>query len=166
LSCSEASVAQQKTSTRPSPEASLNEKFAKPEGWGKIELKLFKDSPDFMAFRLLTSWIPGEDHKGRFRYKLTATPRLVGEYASEPRQIGILSDRVQNCSISLILSDVYGFELRRVPVLFGTTVNSESETVGLLASTSVQMDLSEYKSFIGNDVRSGTWNIGWNCPSN
>jgi hypothetical protein len=155
LGTSVAAPPQQKKNSVPSQ----NEKLAKPAQWGEIELRLFKKNHDLVAFHMDTSWIPGEDHKGRFRYKLWALPRIKDQYASPLAQVEILAKEVHDdCHISLVLFDADGFELRRVSPIFSSQVNSEGDITGLLANESVQMDASEYKSFLG-----GSYNLGWFC---
>jgi hypothetical protein len=75
-------------------------------------------------------------------------------------------EHAEACSFTLVLMDIYGFELRRVPVAFSRVVNGDSDIIGLAANTSAQMDLSEYKSLIGSGEDSGRWNIAWSCPDN
>jgi hypothetical protein len=142
------------------------ETYVKPREWRGFDIKLFKDSHDLLTFKLTTSWIPGEDHKGSFRYKLNATPNLVDHYDSPLRQFGVMIEHAEACSFTLVLMDIYGFELRRVPVAFSRVVNGDSDIIGLAANTSAQMDLSEYKSLIGSGEDSGRWNIAWSCPDN
>ncbi|HLY40202.1 MAG TPA: hypothetical protein VKR52_03270 [Terracidiphilus sp.] len=158
------SMAQQNSRAKQS-RAEENERLAKPVEWPALERRLFKDSHDLMVFKMATSWIPGQDHEGRFRYKLTATPLLKDEYSSPQKQIGIMSKRLQEtCSISIVLLDTDGFELRRVQPDLSLALNNETDIVGLTANDSEQMDASEYKSFVGKEDQAGSWNIAWNCP--
>lgn len=159
------SIAQQKPRDKRQAQAEENERLAKPVQWPELDRRLFKDSNDVMVFKMATSWIPGEDHDGRFRYKLTATPLLKDEYSSPLKQIGIMSKRLQqSCTISIVLLDVDGFELRRVTPDLSLALNDAMDIVGLTANESEQMDASEYKSLVGNGGQSGSWNIAWNCP--
>src|ERR1035441_5519187 len=61
-----------KDSKRPSQ----NEHLAKPIDWGEQYVRLFTDSNVLMTFKLATSWIPGQDHKGMFRYKIDISPKM------------------------------------------------------------------------------------------
>jgi len=158
-------TAQQTPRARRESQAEENERLEKPVEWPALERRLFKDSHDLMVFKMATSWIPGEDHDGRFRYKLTATPLLKDEYASPQKQIGIMSKRLQQtCTVSIVLLDKDGFELRRVAPDLSLALNDDMDVVGLTANESEQMDASEYKSFVGSEGQSGSWNIAWNCP--
>lgn len=159
------SIAQQSPRAKRESKAEENERLAKPVEWPELDRRLFKDSNDLLVFKMATSWIPGPDHDGRFRYKLTATPLLKDEYSAPLKQIGIMSKRLQqSCTISIILLDVDGFELRRVVPDLSLALNNENDIVGLAANESEQMDASEYKSLVGNGGQSGSWNLAWNCP--
>lgn len=142
----------------------------KPLDWGEYPVRLFTDVPTNVTFHLMTSWIPGEDHKGMFRYKINAfvkppTPQK-GEQVSPATTDAAeeLLKRTRSCDVYLILQDVDGFELRQIPVPLGVGVNPEGRVVGLWANSSSQMDADEYRAFVGKPGQSGGWAVSWNCP--
>lgn len=162
----------QSTNGKTPRQLSQNERLAKPVDWSEYSAHLFKDSPVTMTFRLATSWIPGEDHKGMFRYKLNAFPKkptTVAEAVKDteldtPEKIESFVKRVNQCEIFLALYDSDGFLLRSVPVSFDRGVNSEGQLQALSANRSTQMDADEYRMFVGSNSTSGSWAVSWNCP--
>jgi hypothetical protein len=125
---------------------------------------MFSDTGDQVVFRLSTSWIPGEDHQGRFRYKLDGTPKFAVEYP-EPNQGEELLKRVQACTIHLLLYDRNEFELRTIQVQFIRAVNDQLKLSALNANQSVQMDVEEYRLFWKSDSSRGSWKVAWYCPN-
>ena len=142
--------------------------LAKPIDWGYFTASLFSDSKK-VTFQLATSWIPGEKQKGMLRYKVNAFPDL----SSEPKEAAHdtetvaqeeqLLRRVHGCMITLNLYDVDGFILRKIHVSFVLGVDDNAKVKDLNANESVQMDASEYRSFLGNSKASGSWNVSWAC---
>jgi hypothetical protein len=130
-----------------------------PIRWADASLHLFKDSDAVMIFKLDTSWIPGPDHQGMFRFKVRGipAPSLLSEQAANPEKytpeaIEKFVGRVHACDLSLELYDSDDFKLRSVPVM------------GLDANSSVQMDASEYRKLKGTGSVGGTWQMSWHCP--
>jgi hypothetical protein len=122
---------------------------------------MFKTVEKKVKFTLQTSWIPGENRKGMFRYKMTAFPEMSELDSAE--EIETFMNRVHDYQITLHLYDVDGFLLRAlsVPFLFG--VDEKARVRGLLANTASQMDANEYRHFVGNGNKSGSWSITWDC---
>jgi hypothetical protein len=114
-----------------------------------------------MAYTLTTSWIPGEDRKGRFRYKLDAYPEAEKTYPAPNTLENLL--KTDDCVIFLILRDAGDFELRNIPVSFGDVVDEDQKRIKISANESVPMSADEYKSFVGSPSHSGRWLIGWKC---
>ena len=112
-------------------------------------------------FSLKTSWIPGEGHKGMFRYVMIAITDTPASYSDE--QIETLMKRVHNCSVFLHLQDVDGFELRNLAVPFSYGVDKDVRLKTLYVNTSSQMDANEYRQLVGNSKKSGSWSISWDC---
>ncbi len=142
-----------------------DELLAKPVEWTPISRRMFSDSEKAVAFSLVTSWIPGENHVGVFRYKIKVVPvELTGaQKALEmniPEAIEKLLRRVSASGVELELNDADGFILRRVPVSFDFGVY-EGHVQSLLANSSSQMDANEYRTLIGSSGKSGQWDIGW-----
>ncbi len=149
-----------------------NELLAKPIDWGQQSVRLFTDSNVVMNFNLATSWIPGKDHKGMFRYKVDIypkTPTTVAERVKEselntPEDIEKFVLRVRECALFLDLYDMDGFSLRRVFVLPQRLVDDQARVIGLSVNSSEQMDADEYRQFAGPKiVLTGSWAVKWSC---
>jgi hypothetical protein len=164
-------IAQQPAAEKTSRPATQNEALAKPRDWGEVSIRLFKDSEMQMTFGLATSWIPGEEHKGMFRYRLSAypkTPQTIAERARfpelySPAAIESFVERVQKCDFILELFDSDQFKLRNVSVFFNRAVDEQARLIGLETNSSSQMDADEYRKLIGNAVVTGSWEIGRAC---
>lgn len=161
-------TAQSPQSESPQPKRSTAS-LAKPQDWVPIAVRLFKDSRR-VTFKLVTSWIPGEKHKGMMRYKLiaireeadTGLPRV---HPSDAEASEELMKRVYGCFlIELILHDRDGFVLRKINVEFHRAVDDQARVQSLDANDSVQMDERDYREFIGTSARSGSFSVDWNCP--
>ncbi len=130
---------------------------------------MFKDTVSTVDFDLATSWIPGEDHKGMFRFKLTAAPKrpvlgakLPGNIDYDnPDEVEKFVKRVHRCSIFLKLFDSDGFLLREIPVAFESALDDSGRIIGLSANSAVQMDAEEYRKLLGNAASGGSFNISW-----
>jgi hypothetical protein len=139
-----------------------NAVLAKPIDWGTAPpARMFKDTEMKVNFSLKTSWIPGEGHKGMFRYVMIAITDTPGLYSHE--QIETLMKRVHNCSISLNLQDVDGFVLRHLVVPFSYGVDKDVRLKTLYANTASQMDANEYRQLVGSSKKPGSWSISWDC---
>jgi len=144
-----------------------NERLEFPLIWDAETVRMFKDSEVDMKFTLTTSWIPGPDHKGMFRYKMGASPKKPPTLREQlnlpelygPDAIEKLLKRTHDCIISVDLYDVDGFILRRFDVGFSFGTNSDAQIVGLTANNFIQMDAAEYKKLSA----SGAWSVGWLC---
>jgi hypothetical protein len=151
-----------------------NEQLAKPIDWGEQSIRLFTDSNVYMNFQLSTSWIPGKDHKGMFRYRVNVSPKMPATIAermadsvlNSPEGIQTFVLRVQDCSLFIDLYDTDGFSLRSVYILPQRLVDDQARVIGLIANSSEQMDADEYRKFAGaNILTSGSWQIKWICPN-
>jgi hypothetical protein len=153
-----------KKTSQPKP-ATLS--LAKPIDWGYFTARLFSDTKK-VTFQLSTSWIPGEKQKGMLRYKMNVfldptkpQGQADGEESSADEQ---LLRRIHACLITLNLYDVDGFVLRKIAIPLLQGVDDNAKLNSLYANDSVQMDASEYISFLGNSKASGSWSITWACP--
>jgi hypothetical protein len=150
----------------------INELLAKPMDWHEHRARMFENSQVTMIFTLTTSWIPGPDHKGMFRYKMSAAPEVpatLNERAKYPELSGHegveqFIRRVNQCLISLVLYDPDGFILRKVPIEFSYGADENAHIVALTANDAVQMDVEEYNKFVWDPKGSGTYTIDWSCP--
>ncbi len=147
--------------------ASSNSLLAAPMEWHYFSTRMFQDTSVNIVFNLTTSWIPGPDHKGSFRFKMMATtkkplsteeqdqsPELYGPEATEK-----LLRRVHDCLIEMELYDSDGFILRDVAIPFSLGIGTSGNLVALSANNAVQMDAEEYRKFIG-----GSWIVTWTVP--
>jgi hypothetical protein len=145
------------------------ESLAAPRNWGSITLQMFPDSDRRVIFTLVTSWIPGENHAGMFRYKVQGTPfeLTLAQRAQDmniPASTEKLMRRIHACDVELDLYDADGFILRKVPIVFDYGVYG-GQVQSLIANDSSQMDASEYRKLVGTSSNSGSWNIAWVPPA-
>jgi hypothetical protein len=140
----------------------LETSLAKPIDWGIYKARLFKNVESNMKFTLQTSWIPGENHKGMFRYKMSAIPDMAGLHSDD--EIEALMKRVNACLIRLNLFDVDEFLLRSLSVSFSFGVDDKAHVRNLFANAASQMDANEYRQFVGGN-KSGSWSISWVCSN-
>jgi hypothetical protein len=147
------------------PSVSQNEILAKPMIWDNFHWHPIKDLNGSLVFTFVTSWIPGEDHAGRFRYKITVTPGIGDNVASVESAKARLLKRAEECQLFIVVSDTGGFKLREFPLLLGEGLKSDQVPVSLYENNAVQMDASEYRSLVGDRSDSGIWSISWRCPS-
>lgn len=145
--------------------------LSKPIDWGYFTARLFSDTKK-VTFQLATSWIPGEKQKGMLRYRLYVFPDLSSQQkvtATDGTDTDMVAQdeqllrRVHGCVITLNLYDVDGFILRKIDVPLIQGVDDNAKLKSLSANESVQMDASEYRSFLGNSKASGYWNVSWAC---
>src|SRR5579859_1686056 len=65
-------IAQSPADSSPtSPHSASSSALSDPQYKGQRTLLLFKDDPHPARFTLITSWVPGTDNKGYFRYQVT-----------------------------------------------------------------------------------------------
>jgi hypothetical protein len=148
------------------------QRLGKPVNWGALRMHLFTDTQMTMTFTMATSWIPGPDHQGMFRYRILAEPELPSskvEQFSHPEMYSIegiekFVERVHDCTIFVELLDSDQFKLRSIPVTFQEAVDEGAVLKGLTANSSEQMDANEYRSFLGTESASGSWLVSWTCP--
>jgi hypothetical protein len=144
--------------------SSLASPLAAPKDWPNFSTRMFQDAPLKIVFHLTTSWIPGPDHKGSFRFKLMAAPERAASMEEQdkspelysPEATANLLQRVHDCIIEIELYDSDGFILRDVPIPFSLGMGSSGNLVALSANNAVQMDADEYKKFIV-----GSWIVTW-----
>jgi hypothetical protein len=160
-------VAQSSVPKRTLSTAPIDSLLAPPMEWRYFSTRMFQDSQVNIVFNLTTSWIPGPDHKGSFRFKMTVTtkkplsteeqdksPELYSPEATEK-----LLRRVNDCLIEMELYDTDGFILRDVAIPFSLGMGSSGKVVTLSANNAVQMDAEEYKKFLF-----GSWVVTWTVP--
>jgi len=144
--------------------------LARPTDWGSAAYRLFRNESRQVTFKLVTSWIPGENHKGMLRYKLTAFPTPSTGSSAETNDDGMkaieavenLMNRVHDCIISLDLYDKDGFILRKHDIPFGFGKDTRAHVVALWANDSFQMDADDYRLWISEKI-GGSWGMGWDC---
>lgn len=165
-------LAQQSPTKAPSTHAPRDSVLATPIYWSELHLRMFKDTVSTVDFDLVTSWIPGENHKGMFRFKLSAAPKRPALGAKlpsnidydNPEEVEKFIKRVHRCSIFLRVYDSDGFLLREVPVIFDSGTGSDGRITALFANSAVQMDADEYRKLIGNASSAGSYGISWIDP--
>jgi hypothetical protein len=134
---------------------------------GVRHIALFKDDTRLFPFALVTSWIPGADKKGVFRYKLHAgwVKQTADQYITAPQyawdQESTLK-RIDTCSFYLMIYDAGGFLLANTPVSFNQAVDDNGKLVALDSNSAFPMSQADYVLFTKNEVPDG-WNIGFNC---
>ncbi len=152
------------------PPPAQNQAPDKPIDWGQKSVRIFRDSSMLMNFKLATSWIPGQDGIGLFRFKLSAFPKIPsaqsqqiqGKDWSSPEDLERLVARAHMCRIGLLLNDGDGFLIRSIPLSFiNVSDDGNGEIVGLIDNSSDQMDAGEYLRFVGTDRGKGSWQITW-----
>jgi hypothetical protein len=136
--------------TKAKPRSDLSEGISE----GFQQLKVLDDDPHTATFRLSTSWIPGEGHKGYIRFRLFVTGDGVNL-----KEAPAFIERIHACDYTLELDDKGGFVLRRIPLTFVKGVAASGDVTSMLANDIYQMDLAEYKSFIAGS----SWGIPWSC---
>jgi len=143
---------------------------AKPIDWGQKSVRIFRDSNILMSFKLTTSWIPGQDHVGLFRFKLSAFPKIPPAQAQQiseknldtPGETERIVARARTCKFSVMLNDADGFLLRSIPVSFmNVSDDGNGQIVGLMDNSSDQMDADEYLRIAGTDKAKGSWQVTW-----
>jgi len=136
---------------------------------GTKGLPIFDDDLRLIIFSLTTSWIPGADRKGTFRYRLSVSPSIHSaiEMAKEPSPpqgwaVPNLISRLHDCTYTLRLMDSGAFVLQRVPVVFQTTVDDEGIAIGMDSNDYFAMQLAQYRSFL-SAKREESWDVVWHC---
>lgn len=157
----------------PTPTAAQNKPvgtsdYSVPHYGGDRSIRLFADDPRAFYFTLSSSWIPGADRKGQFRYILSSwVAKPAPEDLTKPAPKGgwessAALERFHNCNTTLVLYDNGGFVLRRISVIFSRTVDADSKVTSLDANDSAPMDLTEYRGFLKTDAKT-SWQIAWFC---
>lgn len=152
------------------PPATQYEALARPIDWGEKSVRIFRDSNELLNFKLATSWIPGADRQGMFRFKLGASTKIPTQQAQElhekkldtPEEIEKFLARAHKCSFGLMLFDSDGFLLRTITVSFVNVVDEgNAQIIGLMGNSSDEMDAHEYLKFVGRDGAKGSWQVSW-----
>jgi hypothetical protein len=138
---------------------SSNTSLAKSQEWMDLTRRVWTNSDRSIVFHLRTSWIPGENHRGMFRYILTGVPQSATSSNQSPDTQTLMTDIVNNCSIYLVLSDADQFELRNIKVPLNYGADDAGRVQSLYVNSSVQMDASEYRSLLSG----GGYDISWKC---
>jgi hypothetical protein len=139
--------------------------LAKPRDCGTYTVRMFPDSRR-ISFGLITSWIPGENHKGMLRYRLTAFPERPSP-TDDPNDAA-LAETTENlmrqvfnsCTVIVDVNDSDDFLLRKISAPLGLGVDDQGHVRALNANDAVQMDAKDYRAFLA-----GSWNIAWNCST-
>jgi hypothetical protein len=163
-------IAQNQATGMTQQPATQYEAIARPIDWGQKSLRIFKDSNMLINFRLVTSWIPGADREGVFRFRLSAFPKIPASQAEAIHQKNLdTPDGLENflshaskCNFGLMLNDSDGFLLRTVPLSFVNIADGENAQVtGIMDNSSDQMNADEYLKFVGSGEAKGTWQVSW-----
>jgi len=138
--------------------SSSNTSLAKSRDLGKLTLRMFSNSPR-VTFALATSWIPGENHKGMFRYRISVIPEqtVPPDGTTNLEETATLLKQVQSCQTFLTLLDADDFVLRKIEVPLDQGIDDQARLRALTANESAQMDANEYRNFIER----GSWSISW-----
>jgi hypothetical protein len=151
------------------PRTTLIEDLAKPTEWKEIHIKILADDPRPATFTLVTSWIPGDAHKGYIRYRIKGWPSYLSmenKFKNTVPDQGwdedIFVEKIHRCDYYFVSYDGGGFKLRETQVYFQKGVDSTGKVISMESNDMFQMDLSDYKSFSGNP--SGSWDLLWSCP--
>lgn len=115
----------QTSSKNAAPSSSVTS-LAKPIDFGIYSARMFSDDSRRVNFHLVTSWIPGESHKGMLRYKLSGLPTLPNAIDTGTQEVFI--KRVADCAIFLNLYDKSGFTLRKELITFGFGADTDADT--------------------------------------
>jgi hypothetical protein len=105
-------------------------------------------------FGVVTSWIPGEGHRGYIRYKIHAFGYGVALGKTEA-----YINKLHACAFTLNLYDKDKFVLKRIPLVFMRSVSDDGSVIAMDSNDMTQMDLADYKSFLV----AGVWTISWTC---
>ena len=106
------------------------------------------------TFTLMTSWIPGPDRKGYFRWQMGVSGEGV-TLSEAPKFINSL----HNCTYTLNVYDHGGFVLRHIPILFLRSVADSGDITAMSSNDLIQMNSAEYQKFVF-----GSWDVSWSCP--
>ena len=119
-----------------------------------ISLPVLESPAPMTEFCLTTSWIPGKDHKGNFRYLLDAFGKGLS-----PQDRPAYIQRLEKLDFTLNLYDQHDFILRRIPVSFAIGVSPEGLVNNFQLNDAEQMDHSEYKNFVDGGTFGFTWKV-------
>lgn len=125
-----------------------------------ISLPVLESPAPMTEFCLTTSWIPGKDHKGSFRYMLDAFGMGL-----PPEERPAHIERLEKLDFTLNLYDQHDFILRRIPVFFAIGVSPEGLVSNFQLNDAEQMDQSEYKNFVDGGKFGFTWKVHKNNRS-
>ncbi len=118
-------------------------------------LPVFEPPEASTSFILLTSWIPGEGHKGSFRYQVAAW----GVNLADSEKATYVK-KLYRCDFTLELKDKDDFILRRIKLPLRGAVGPNGALIELDANDATQMDLPDYRSLING----GGFAVSWICP--
>jgi hypothetical protein len=156
---------QRPSSKEPAPGITWEKFLAYSEDWASYSAKIVGGSQVSITFRMTTSWIPGADHQGLLRYKLTAAPDIYAtlkapsqypEVAS-PAKVETFVKRLGQYRMQIVFSDKDGFVDRKIPVNFIFGVDDDGHITSLMANDGAQMSMEEYKQLLTQ----GGWVISW-----
>jgi hypothetical protein len=131
--------------------------------WGTDVPPILPDPAPKVSFHLETSWIPGGQHRGMFRYRIygaifaSAIEHAKSPTSYKPESIAATIRQIHACDLTLILFDKDSFVLRKIDVPFSYGVNDQSEIVSLNSNDAAQMDAKEYRQV-------NSWSMSWSCP--
>lgn len=132
--------------------ANANASLSKTINWPSTKIGPLNPANHLATFSLATSWIPGEQHKGYFRYRISVTS---GETPlSESTAYFKL---LNSCQFFIVLLDSQDFKLREIELFFDDVVSESGDIVALSSNNMAQMDLDDYRSL----VNGGGYNFKW-----
>ncbi len=122
--------------------------------WEPLTLSPLNGNDHAAIFSLSTSWIPGESHKGYFRYRIAIRGNGVSL-----KESSTYFTKLNSCKFSLVLYDSEGFKLRTIDLVFDEGLSDSGDIVALTSNDMAQMDLADYKTLLAG----GRWNISWSA---
>jgi hypothetical protein len=136
---------------KPSAPSNPNSSLSQTREWNPIKISPLRPANNIATFSLATSWIPGEQHKGYFRYRMNV---ISGETT--------LKDSTQyfkllnSCQFILVLYDSQGFKLREIRLSFISSIADSGDITALSTNEMTQMDADDYRALM-----KGRFNIMW-----
>ncbi len=153
--CTGVALGQQRGSASGSPGS-----LSKGTNMGKLTIRPMVDDTHAATFSLWTSWLPGENHKGVFRYRVV----VAGEDLAPSEEASYIK-QLNTCQFTLTPYDTDSFKIRDVPLKFDFGVTQDGTVYQLQTNELAQMDLTEYRSFLAGHRWIVSWDISGKCHS-
>jgi hypothetical protein len=137
----------QKPPASSNPNSSLSQTIE----WNPVKIAPLRPANNSATFNLATSWIPGEKHKGYFRYRM----RVTSSETPLKDSTGYFK-LLNSCQFLLVLYDSQDFKLREILLSFNSSIVDTGDVTALSANEMAQMDADDYRAFM-----KGSFNIMW-----